>query len=524
MPTDGRKLLAGYQAMDRALVAAGRHPTSEAWMESLADFWLSGATRGVWRAGRQSGKSTTCANVIAATALFGEHVVAPGSRLAFPFISVRKDESQERIYNLADTFRRLGEPYKQVGTTIELLRRPHVFATLACSMRTSVGGTAGGLVEDEVSRWWSDDANANPAHEVDAALTPFGATQPNFRIYTVSSPLGLDDFHAQLFARGNTPDQRVYEGPSWHWNPTVTEARTHALQPDERIWRREFAAQPQADVLSAFDVEAFDRCVRSAAELSHLQALGAPVVVMDSSGGGGDAFVWCGLFWGKPVLDETELFTWEPVRPGDRITNAQLLWSDEHRGWTSQRVDEHGEAIVSAEAVRAMRPRLVVFGMRAIVGKFRERGVTAEDIIAGEIAPFAKRIGARYVVGDQNQSYAWQSMFARCGVAFRALPWTNTNKADAVSALRRMMREQTIWIEDGAEAPALRSEVASFRERITSSGAISYGARNAAHDDRVAALVTGVLADREGLVTGSPTRTPNYRHEIGHTSITEDLT
>ena len=107
-----------------------------------------------------------------------------------------------------------------------------------------------------------DGDGANPAAERDAAIVPAGAMHPNFRIYSVGTPLGFLDHHAKLVAMGSTPSQRVYSGPTWHWNPTLTEARCRELQPIERLFLREFAAIPQGTETSVFSIEDIDRAMQ----------------------------------------------------------------------------------------------------------------------------------------------------------------------------------------------------------------------------------------------------------------------
>jgi hypothetical protein len=94
--------------------------------------------------------------------------------------------------------------------------------------------------------------------------------------------MGALDFHAHLVSLGDTGSQRVFDGPSWYWNPTLTEERTRELEPDLRRHAREFGAQPiEDDGESIFAPSAIDRCTRAAAGDIPLEAGVSYVVAMD---------------------------------------------------------------------------------------------------------------------------------------------------------------------------------------------------------------------------------------------------
>jgi hypothetical protein len=86
------------------------------------------------------------------------------------------------------------------------------------------------------------------------------ATQPFAFEVCSSSPWGTDDYHAELFDQGDTDHQLTSFAPTWIANPTITEERTHELEPDEKIWSREYAAIPGATVSQALDREDATHC------------------------------------------------------------------------------------------------------------------------------------------------------------------------------------------------------------------------------------------------------------------------
>jgi hypothetical protein len=159
------------------------------------------------------------------------------------------------------------------------------------------GTNAIGWWEDEMPVWRDGDG-INPAAERDAAIVPAGATHPNFRLYSVGTPMGHTDFHARLVAAGDTEHQAVFTGPSWYWNPTLTEARCRQLQPDPRMFDREFGAIPQIGLLSALDFDMVNACFGCS---DTIELAGPPSMIIDASSGRGDAFTWAIARWCRTV-------------------------------------------------------------------------------------------------------------------------------------------------------------------------------------------------------------------------------
>lgn len=264
MPADGAKFLAAYRKVDAKCVAAGGPATSPAWLDALSHFWLSGRLRMVVRKGRQVGASTIVAPRITATvALVGDFTQARGTRGTIGFSSTRQKEADERLYNIERTFFDLGVKVKPKGDTIEVPRRPVIIQSYPSSTEVARGANSWMWWEDEMPAW-KDGDGVNPSSDRDAAIVPTLAMHDNARIYSVGTPVGELDYHASLINRGDTASQCVFSGPSWYWNPTLTEERTHELEPDARRHAREFGAQPiEADGESVFAPTAIDRCTRA---------------------------------------------------------------------------------------------------------------------------------------------------------------------------------------------------------------------------------------------------------------------
>ncbi len=130
------------------------------------------------------------------------------------------------------------------GIGIDLVDRPVGFRVFAATISGVSGPTAIILVEDELSKWKDRETGANPATEVLRSARPMMATMPNAREFMSSSPFSTMDAHHEAFERGNDESQLVAYAPTWEANPTITEARTRELEPDEPTRMREYGAVP----------------------------------------------------------------------------------------------------------------------------------------------------------------------------------------------------------------------------------------------------------------------------------------
>ena len=435
-------LLGRFDALERQLTAKGFPRLSPFWRRTLRGFYRSDRRQLVLRVGRRGGKSSSLCRVAVVEALYGEHVIPPGDMGVVAIISVSRDEAAQRVRTVRAILDALGVPHRPIDGGVELLDRPVCFKTYAASIAGVSGFTSIACICDEVSKWRDADSGANPATEVLASLRPTMATQRRARIFLSSSPLGLDDAHARAFDGGETARQTVAYAPTWLANPSITEQETRDDEPDERIWRREYLAEPQAGVLGAFDPDsvagAFDRVV-------DVTESGAPLLVLDPSSGRSDAW------------------TWAIVR-----------------------------SVETAAGVRMIQFDLV----DGIEGKFWKQ-TTGEQIVE-RLVGVAKAWGVKAVHADQRESLMLEAAFRKAGLKYVIHDWTASSKPAAVELVRR-------WLVDGAlllpDHSALRREMLAFEERITPSGAFTFGARGSGHDDYVALLLTAAMATLDGKLT-----------------------
>lgn len=490
--------LAKLKKLDQVVAAAGFPAMSPWWWAQIDRFVRSGRRRWLLRVGRRGGKSSTLCRLAVAWALYGSWSIPLGDVGVIAFVSIDRDEAAARLRTIAAILRTLGVAFEERSDEIEITgARPVLFRVTTCSTRGVVGFTSIAVFGDEVARWESRETSANPAAEVIGSLAPTLATQPDGFMVLSSSPWSLDDFHATEFAKGDTEHQLTSFAPTWSANPTLTEERTHELEPDNKRWLREYAAQPSASVSAALDGDAISRAQRYLpAGLRLMQ----PVVCLDFSSGRGDAVVWSRVCWARQ--DETP----ELVSERRYVHGIGHFWEPV--------VDEAGNTMPNPDF--EPRPPLLVIGpVEHQLGTFWH-SLPSTQLVA-RIAKDAKRWGAAAVIGDSNNGYGLEGMFAAQGLRFITVPWSQPNKAAAVTRIKRWMRDAQLCLPMPTESPAaerLDRELRAYEERLSPSGVAIYNGARGMHDDHVAACVMmPAIADALNLLPASPTA-PRSRRDM----------
>jgi hypothetical protein len=495
-PTD---FLARFAAMDAALVAHGFPPTSPWWLAQLQRFYASGRRTFVLRVGRRGGKSSTLCRVAVATALWGSWLVPPGDVAVIAFVSVSRDESSQRLRTIEAILRALGIAYRRSGDSIDLVSRPVVFRTYAASISGVAGFTSVLFVGDELAKWRDSDTGVNPASDVLASARPTMATQPSARMFLCSSPFGTLDAHAAAFDAGDDDSQLVAHAPTWLANPSITEHQTRQLEPDEKIWRREYAAIPQDGLTAAFPSSLVDPAFRAPPPLREIR-YPQPVLAIDASGGSSCEFASALAAWGwSPPAGDPIDFTW-PLKDefGNDVTGLYEL--DPARPGAVLR-DGNGEAILRPGASRRASPTLYVARMDGLLNWGDHMSF---DDVVGRLAAKAHAGGARVAVGDQYMGPALESAFKPYGIRYRSIPTTNASKNDAIKRLRLLLAGRQVVIGDASGLT--RSQLIDYRERIGATGTVTYAAKAGSRADRVSVLVNFLTAESAGeLGSWSPT-------------------
>ena len=443
---DPAAFLARYDALDAALVKAGFPASSPWWRAQIERFVRSGCRRWVIRAGRRAGKSSTLCRLAVAWALWGSWFVPPGDTAIIPFVSVDRGEAAARLKTIGEILRALRLKPEARADELELTDRRLVFRVVTCSIRGTVGFTAVAVFGDEMARWESRDTAANPAQEVMGSLRPTMATQPDAFEVCSSSPWGEDDYHAELFDSGDSAHQLTSFAETWTANPTITEDQTHELEPDERVWSREYAAQPGTTLSAAIDAADVARCYDS----KRVGAVIGGFVAIDASSLRGDAFAYIA---------------------GQRTDADEFIVSD--------------------------------------VGGFEGaalKSVSMETVVR-TIAERARAWRTDAIFGDQREEAALRALFAQHDVALQSFAWSESSKDAAMQWLRRAMREGGIIIEH--PHATLKRELLGMKARLMPSGRIKYETNGLDFASCLVTLahacVAGAATSQSGEVFFAPT-------------------
>jgi hypothetical protein len=487
--------------IDAALAAKGHHPLTPWWRDTLGRWYATpGANTLVGRVGRGGAKSHTSVKVSLNETLYGNWSVPPGERHFWAYVSKSKDEAAQRLLLIERFLRDLGIGFDRQGDEIALRDLPRGWRVFAATIGAVSGFRCFGYSADELAKWQAGTDLANPAGEVCASLNAMTITHPGARRVLISSPLGTLDYHHECFARGDTADQITAVAPSWVANPNgITEEQTHKAEPDERVWRREYAAIPQAGLSSAFDPAAVERAFRSPPVAADSAA---PVCIVDASSGGGDAFTWAIAQYVLPAVPDgvTPYLMRQVPRRVHTVQNGREVVLQSPETIEQFELDERGRRVPNPEFTRARVPTLVIRKVDAVEGRFA--GSVAGSDIVKRIADECRRWGVSTVLGDQRESFFLGSEFLRHRIRFVPIAWTNQNKIEAVTRLKRMFAENALALPPSREK--MKRELLSYAERITASGTITYSARGTGHDDEAALLITFALGELERLVPGSP--------------------
>jgi hypothetical protein len=476
--------LAHLSALESALTAEGFPPMSAWWESTLQRFYNSGRRQLVLRVGRRGGKSSTLCRVAVLEALYGAHTIPPGDVGVVAIVSVRREEAAERLRTVRAILDALGVTYRPVDGGLELIARRVLFRVFTASVSGVSGFTCIAAICDEVAKWRDLDTGSNPAKEVLASLRPTIAGQPSARIFLSSSPLGQEDAHAAAFDAGDTAFQLVAFAETWTARPSLTEDETRALEPDERVWRREYAALPQAGASAAFDPLHIERAIGQVPQEGLIQC--AKVVLVDPSAGASDTWSYavCGWRFSRPEAQ------WQCKR----------VWSVGARKWLDVPIqDAKGDPIPNPDWDPSTSNKLVFDYVGGVDNAVR-RGVTS-DAIVRMIADLARTNGAVAVHGDQFERFGLTSAFATIGLPYFPHVWTQPMKEQATMRVRRWFADDIVALP---RSEVLRTQLLCFSEIIAPSGAITFKGRRGGHDDYAMLLLLAAFVDMDGGLPGSP--------------------
>ena len=177
-------------------------------------------------------------------------------------------------------------------------------------------------------------------------------------------------------------------------------------------------------------------------------------------------------------------------------TWCRARWVTPAAEWPSgtlvQRGKEYFVQLPNGEWEEWVRPRsdsyLMIADVDGVEGRFF--GATTADDIVDRLANICSAHGIRNVHGNQRDDYPLMSLFRQRGLRYFPHPYTPSSKPMAVSHVRSWFRDGRIALP-GHEK--LKRELLEFQEKITSNGALTFGARGDGHDDYACLLITAAL-------------------------------
>ncbi|HEY2405212.1 MAG TPA: hypothetical protein VGI10_04380 [Polyangiaceae bacterium] len=433
---DVDNLAAGTRRTKAAIRAMSRGPRRELWA----------------RVGRRGRKSFTMAMLAVYEAMFGGHerYLVRGERGLVAVIS--KDTAGStlvaRFAELHAEALGVACHWSSIGSVrvLELEGFAFGIACFPCNARAPRGFAVPVIIADEIAHWATDSAEyMNSDESVLGAIKPAMAQFPDAKLLAISSPLGREGMHYETIDAnlgGADPDVLAVEGPTWEWNPEISEARTHEIEKDAKTHGMEFGAIPRDYVQDDFFGE------------------GIPAALSDD-----------------PPLAIRPTFALDPAFAHDRF----------------------GFAVISTQPdpnpAPNTKPRRITYVHET--GAWRANGAKPSELLAR----FRNEIAGRYVTdvghitaySDQYEGHSLRELARGAGINLIVIPWTGgtseTSKNARYRQVRAAMYEGAFRIRRGdvelvAEMRTVRSIInAAGHERIETP-------RNAAgHGDRTSALV-----------------------------------
>ena len=434
------------------------HHLSDWWRVEVTRFYETGRRQSVWRVGRRGGKSSTICRLVCVEAYYGDHEWPDDDEGVVMIISADQKQAKQRLRTCAVLLREMKIQHDQTADELRFKNyrgQNVVIRVHSASIASVVGCTCICAVLDEVARWGENDRTGNPSEAILESLIPTMATQPNAKIFMISSPMGDEDLHAKAYAEGETKFQTVHFAPTWIANPTLPEEMCRQLARTEREFLREYAAIPQSMYEEGF-YDASD--LAAASDPSR-----APV--------------------GVSFLDGSALLNEAKARigacPGPRV---YYMGVD-----PAFRRDAFGIAVAHIEIV-AGRACIVLDYVDELRGK---AGAPLSPDAAVTIVTGLRHIwpGPTTVLGDQASADVLQAMFAAKGVVYVPEPWTSANLVEKHDRVRTLLRDKRLFLP---KYGPLQRQMANLGLKHTPTGGDSIVSRDGHMGDACSAAVLAI--------------------------------
>ncbi len=407
------------------------------WLGEVKRFYDSNKSQSVWRVGRRGGKSSTICRLVCIESYYGDHSWPDDDEGVVMIISADQKQAKQRLRSCAVLLRAMGLDYDQTADELRFQNargQRVVIRVHSASISSVVGCTCICAVLDEVARWGENDRTGNPSEEILTSLRPTMATQPNAKIFMISSPMGEDDVHAKAFAEGETAFQTVHFAETWTAHPSLTEDRCRALAKNDREFKREYAAIPQG----AFEHGFYD-----------FQAL---LAASDKDRGP------------------------EPAEPRG---HAYAFACDP--GFLH---DCFALAIAHAEETAT--------GVRVVLDYYKElrAPITPDAAIGFAVGMRSLWPGGFGIIGDQASGALLTSEFAKKGVMYVVDPWSAASLVEKHSAVRDLLANGALSLPKWGD---LQKQMAKLGVKLTASGQETIASADGHIGDAASAAVAAIF-------------------------------
>jgi hypothetical protein len=527
-------------------LATGKGPLTPRWEATLRAFYglelrqvdlanlaagnaRLGAARGpfreLWaRVGRRGRKSFTMALLAVFEAIFGGHerFLVAGERGLVAVVS--KDTAGSilvaRFCELHALALGLATSWTSMGSIriLEIEGIPFGIACFPCNAKAPRGYAMPVIIADEPAHWATESEFVNSDEMVLGAIKPAMAQFPDAKLVAISSPLGKLGLHYDTVERNlgrsaepdlGPPDADVLavEGPTWEWNPDISEARTHELEKDPRVHAREYGGVPGAGVIADWFGSALDRAVEPLPDAPLVVRPTAAPVVFHSSVCMAER---AGSFLhGLPLgcdcaLAAAERAGSDPFLEGVRYTigvdqafqHDKFAWAviSSQLGEWNPEIQKRGPRITRVHDVGAWKP---------------DR--SPREMLRRLLNEVCRRYHTNRIFIDQHGGIAVLELCSDVGLSAQIIPWTGgdgeTSKATRYRAVRIAMLEGVFKIPN---EPDLLREFRMVQGALLPSGGerISVPRTALGHGDRVSATVLAgsiALAHSPDLAVGRET-------------------
>lgn len=437
--------------IDARLAAAGHHPLTTWWRadDQLRRFYdHPTANTLIAMVGRGGAKSHTAVKISLNEVLCSAWSVPPGERHYWAFVSVSKDEADQRLTLIESFLRALGIRFVTDGDTIALLDLPLGWRVFAGTIAAASGFRCLGYSIDEAAK--IQVKGKNPLQEIAASLNAMCVTHQRERAkrLLISSPQSKLDYFYERWEQGDTATQVTLHAPTWIANDAVSREETILAEPDPRFHAREYEA-------IASDIEE------------------------DS-------------FFGTAIDDaiDVDRTSAEPHRPG------RTYWVAIDQAF--QR-DFFGYAVVTSEpgkwdaVEKARESHRVTIVQEA--DSWRPAGTKPSDMLRRLKSDVLSRFGnERQITGDQDSIAPLIELADNVGLRLSKISWTGTgeeSKLERFRAVRLAMLQGSLRLPN---SPKLIAELRAIRTVITETGHESIRQPRSLHGGHCDAGTAAVLA------------------------------